>query len=55
MVQFQFDFDSYNDYNNPGAMLDDMNFNLNKKDVAELLASGEWPEGPTVEDDGDDD
>lgn len=52
--QLKLDFDSYNDYNNLGAKLDDMDFNLNK-DIAELQASGEWPEGPTVEEDGDDD
>jgi len=52
VFQLKLDFDSYNDFNNHGAKLDDLDFNLNK-DIDELLASGEWPEGP--EDDEDDD
>ena len=52
VFQLKLDFDSYNDFNHHGAKLDDLDFNLNK-DIDELLASGEWPEGP--EDDEDDD
>lgn len=54
VFQLKLDFDSYNDYNHHGAKLDDLDFNLNNnKDIAELLASGEWAEGPEGDDDDD--
>lgn len=54
VIQLQLDFESYNDFNKFGEKLDPPDFDYNK-DIAELKQSAEWPEGPDMDEEEDED
>ena len=54
VYQIHIDFESYNDNNVFGAALESLDFNFNK-DIEEEGLPTEYPEGPTLEDEEDDD
>lgn len=54
VLQIHIDFESYNDYNIFKAKLDQLDFNFNK-DIEESRLPTEYPEGPTLDDEDEED